>query len=101
MKEFHTAEFEHPSGAPVRDYPEDDSPENIEAVIFTTQLCFFPPWKELIPFASCQITYQNHPTVPDTVQASRAHQSDFLGSLTGAGHRREWHVKGIFTLRLE
>ena len=84
MKEFHT---------------EDDSPENIEAVIFTTQLCFFPPWKELIPFASCQITYRNHPTVPDTVQASRAHQSVSQGTLL-TGHRGEGHVRDNFTLRL-
>ena len=89
MKEFHTAEFEHPSWAPARDYPEDDSPEHIEAVIFTTQLCFFPPWKELIPFASCQITYRNHPTIPDTVQASRAHQSGAFGNVADAGLRRQ------------
>ena len=101
MKEFHTAEFEHPSGAPARDYPEDDSPENIEAVIFTTQLCFFPPWKELIPFASCQITYRNHSTVPDTVQARHGHQSDFQEDLTDAGRRREWHVRGGLARRLK
>jgi len=61
VKEFQCATFEHDSASPAQAYEADAHPRDVTAVLFTTQLCFFPPWKDLIPFLSVQLRYSDAP----------------------------------------
>ena len=61
VKEFQCATFEHGSASPSQAYEADAHPRDVTAVLFTTQLCFFPPWKDLIPFLSVQLKYSDAP----------------------------------------
>jgi len=61
VKEFQCATFEHDSASPPQAYEADAHPRDVTAVLFTTQLCFFPPWKDLIPFLSVQLRYSDAP----------------------------------------
>lgn len=60
--------FEHSSSAPAPVYGPDMDPRDMTALHFTTQLCFFPPWKEVIPFVSVQLKYTNHPSRSNIVK---------------------------------
>ena len=68
MREFQCVTFEHANSAAPQTYSADISPRNVTAVLFTTQLCFFPPWKEVIPFLSVQLKYANSPGCSDKVK---------------------------------
>ena len=61
VKEFQSATFEHGSGSPAQAYRADAHPRDVTAVLFTTQLCFFPPSKDVIPFLSVQLKYTDGP----------------------------------------
>jgi hypothetical protein len=68
VKEFQCVTFEHASSAAPQTYSADISPRDVTTVVFTTQLCFFPPWKEVIPFLSVQLKYANSPGCNDKVK---------------------------------
>ena len=68
VKEFQSATFEHGSASAAQVYPEDAHPRDVTAVLFTTQLCFFPPSKDFIPFLSVQLKYTDGPTGSNAVK---------------------------------
>ena len=78
MKEFQCATFEHASSAAPQTYSADISPRDVTTVMFTTQLCFFPPWKEVIPFLSVQLKYANSPSCSNKVKVGIATKSPCL-----------------------
>ena len=68
VKEFQSATFEHGSNSPAQAYREDAHPRDVTAVLFTTQLCFFPPSKDVIPFCSVQLIYTDGPPGSNSVK---------------------------------
>ena len=68
VKEFQSATFEHGSDTPAQAYREDAHPRDVTAVLFTTQLCFFPPSKDVIPFCSVQLKYTDGPLGSNSVK---------------------------------
>ena len=68
VKEFQSATFEHGTGSAAQVYRADAHPRDVTAVLFTTQLCFFPPSKDVIPFLSVQLKYTDGPPGSNTVK---------------------------------
>ena len=78
-KEFQSAAFEHGFETAPQAYQADAHPRGVTAVLFTTQLCFFPPSKDVIPFLSVQLTYRDDPSASSTVKVVRLACSWWLG----------------------
>lgn len=70
VKEFQSATFEHGSNSPAQAYREDAHLRDVTAVLFTTQLCFFPPSKDVIPFLSVQLKYTDGPPGSNSVKVN-------------------------------
>ena len=59
------------------------SMHNITAVLFTMQLCFFPPWEDCIPFLSVQLRYSDAPNGVKVGNPAPSSGKTFPGSDAG------------------